>query len=661
MKKLSFIPIIIGILVSCSKYLSDSNGLGNNEELTEGITKNVVTTSGGELAKILGEDLYNISSLTIDGPINSTDVALIRRMAGCDEYLNHTDGILTHLSMKNAEIERGGYPYILLEDEELVTVDNEISDYMFYECNNLEYVSLPNNITKIGYAAFYNCVSLRKVDIPEQLQSLSAFAFYGCENMDCIITLPNIKSINKATFYKCGKLQHIYPSDDLESIGDHAFTYCSNLMALGSLDNLISFGEYAFAECVNLRYFNVPSSMRSIPEGSFYKCKMLTSIDLSNITDIDDYAFTGCRKLSNILFSDSVRYIGLYAFQATAIEGELSLPETVEFIGAGAFSYIDGITSVNIRSDIKTTDDDVTSKAVFFDCNGLERLRVSEGVTTLGVNFSNCDNLEYIELPSTLESIGYGDGFIVACDYIFSYCTSLKTIEIPSNLKYIAAGTFSNCTSLNSVVIPDGVKTINAYTFNKCVSLMQINLPSSLRMIGQGAFQGCCNLTNLEMPDAVENIGHLSFADCTSLETVVMPQYLQSIDQEAFLNCSSLINVNFNPNLVEIKANAFNNCIKLASAVLNDGLIKIGDSAFYHCPNMIELSLPSSLSDIGDYAFGFTGLTDVKLNWISPIEMPNNIFDGVNLSNAILYVPTGSAVAYEDIAPWNLFGCISEM
>ena len=49
-----------------------------------------------------------ITNLKIVGKINGTDLKFIREMAGCDYYLNKTDGKLSILDLSDAKIVAGG-------------------------------------------------------------------------------------------------------------------------------------------------------------------------------------------------------------------------------------------------------------------------------------------------------------------------------------------------------------------------------------------------------------------------------------------------------------------------------------------------------------------------------------------------------------------------
>ncbi|MFW6002583.1 MAG: leucine-rich repeat domain-containing protein, partial [archaeon] len=49
--------------------------------------------------------------------------------------------------------------------------------FAFHECTNLETISLPPSLIRIGNNAFEGCSSLRKIRIPKTVKSIGRYAF----------------------------------------------------------------------------------------------------------------------------------------------------------------------------------------------------------------------------------------------------------------------------------------------------------------------------------------------------------------------------------------------------------------------------------------------------------------------------------------------------
>lgn len=124
----------------------------------------------------------------------------------------------------------------------------------------------------------------------------------------------------------------------------------------------------AFQGCKNLRTIHIPRSVWRIEEGAFQDCTNLENIVLpKGLTHLGAYAFAGCKGLKTMdlpgcvgtleegTFQDSglteavlrsgVRWVGAYAFAGAPLR-DVTLPESVDFIGANAFARCTDLTRV---------------------------------------------------------------------------------------------------------------------------------------------------------------------------------------------------------------------------------------------------------------------------------------------------------------------------
>lgn len=158
---------------------------------------------------ISDEEKYNITELRIDGPINGTDLALLRDMAGCDKYRQKTNGKLQLLNLENALIVKGGSWYVDAYDTKFGTENSTLfPEYVFAWCPKLETIYLPSYITAIGRYAFLWLESLKNVYMPEGVKEIGYGNFTFCEQME-EIELPSTLVGIYTDFYKCTKLKTI--------------------------------------------------------------------------------------------------------------------------------------------------------------------------------------------------------------------------------------------------------------------------------------------------------------------------------------------------------------------------------------------------------------------------------------------------------------------
>ena len=101
-----------------------------------------------------------------------------------------------------------------------------------------------------------------------------------------------------------------------------------------------------------------------------------------------------------------------------------------------------------------------------FCCSSYTSISIPDSVNYIGEGaFSGCFSLSSVIIPDGVASIGRG---------AFETCTSLTSIIIPDGVTSIGISTFRYCTYLSSVIIPGSVTFIGGYTFYNCSSLAEV-------------------------------------------------------------------------------------------------------------------------------------------------------------------------------------------
>ena len=233
---------------------------------------------------------------------------------------------------------------------------------------------------------------------------------------------------------------------------------------------------------------------------------------------------------------------------------EVILPEGIEKINAGAFSYATKLEKINIPSSVKEI-----GNAAFYYCRSLTNITISKGVTSIG-------------------------------DYAFENCSSLSSITIPEGVTSIGDYAFSICSNLSSITIPEGVTSIGNVAFYQCESLSSITIPDSVTSIGDRAFCGCSNLGSITIPDSVTSIGNDAFSSCSSLSSITIPNSVTSIGDRAFAGCSNLGSITIPNSVTSIGNYAFSSCSSLSSITIPDSVTSIGNYAFRDCENLTQVN-----------------------------------------------------------------------
>lgn len=118
------------------------------------------------------------------------------------------------------------------------------------------------------------------------------------------------------------------------TLPDRAFKDCTALREVTLPDGVRVIGEYAFIRCAALTTVNL-SQVTRIDEGAFRECTSLETLTLDNVTAIDLDAFYGCTSLQTLKIPQCTRF-GNYI-----VTGCSSLTR-IEATAAGDFLLING-------------------------------------------------------------------------------------------------------------------------------------------------------------------------------------------------------------------------------------------------------------------------------------------------------------------------------
>ena len=477
-------------------------------------------------------------------------------------------------------------------DEYSVT---KIGDYAFEECTSLVSVTVPAGITVIGDGAFWDCTSLENINvsadntaytsvdgvlfskdmtdllqypignarteyaIPDGVINVSNYLFWGCTTLKNLIIPDSVAVIGIDALWRCLSLENINVSADnkvYSSVDGVLFNKdktellqypIGNPRTAYSIPNgVTSIAGYSFPECASIESITFPDSVTSIGETAFAACSSLKSVELgSGVKTIGDYAFAWCGALTDVKIPYGVTTIGESAFDSCTSFENITFPDSVTSIGQnviwGTAYYKD---EANWENDVLYVDNHlITSKSTI---NG--DYVIKDGTKTIANSaFSNCESLESITIPNSVEYIG---------QFGFYKCSSLKNVTIPDSVLSIDYRAFGSCASLENVVIGAGVTYIEEGAFRSCKSLKNIEVSednSSFTSVDGVLFNkdktellkyptGSSN-TTYTVPNSVTTIGYRAFDYSASLESIVIGAGVTHIGENAFKNCTALKDV----------------------------------------------------------------------------------------------------------------------
>ena len=162
-----------------------------------------------------------------------------------------------------------------------------------------------------------------------------------------------------------------------------------------------------FKDNTTIKTFNELSQFGNIKIGgnAFNGCTNLTSIDLSNVTNIESYAFYGCSNLQIKLNIPNLISLDGRAFSGsgiTEIENLGYITRINNHAGIGQFTNCTKLTKVQLPTTIQYID-----TGAFAGCNNLTYISGLENVISLGEHpFSNTGFFDFVLNFCNLTTVG---------------------------------------------------------------------------------------------------------------------------------------------------------------------------------------------------------------------------------------------------------------
>ena len=472
-------------------------------------------------------------------------------------------------------------------------------DDRIFENLNIEQVTIPNSVTKIGKWAFANSTPLAQINLKTKGAieiDNSAFentTWYNNQT-DQIIYISNVayKYVGPENPSK------IVLKDGTTDIASNFMKDNHKLEEVTLPGSLLSIGCSAFENCTNLKKIYFPTNIRLISRRAFENCSNLESVELSStISHIDDYAFENCSNITEIKIDDAFCEIGVAAFRNCSALKHAHIGNNVVAIGDMAFSFCTNLKSVNDKKGIVLPPNLKTiNYATFYCCESLYgKITIPYNVTTIrDLAFGGCRSIHSVELSTKTDSISFSafdkaynftryirnqnNNFNVYNGMLYSnnmatlyHCPEgyRNTCVIHAETRKINTKAFDNCSNIKNIIL--NVERIEDYAFNGCTNLRHITIGAKTYHIGQEIFNGCQSLTHI---DVKKNNNHYKSVDgvlytadmttllyCPKAKTgkFKIPKKVKHIADFAFYNCNQ-IEVIVHKNIETIGKEAFTGC-----------------------------------------------------------------------------------------------------
>ncbi len=371
---------------------------------------------------------------------------------------------------------------------------------------------------------------------------------------------------------------------------------------------------------------------KSIDVAKFTETTTIYPVFITNVLDYelksdDTYAVTAgpnFDKISNVTIPVTYKGKPVTSILENAFEGHkllvtISIPNTIELIGSGAFTGNSSLEAINIyevegthevfyasydgaliRNDMGTVTLEVFPRAK------TGTFKTPEGVTTIRNKVFQFSNIDKVIISKDVVAI---------YERAFYSCKRLTTIEFEGGRDadvVLMCGTndqadsiFYSTPNITSIHFPAMLAEFNyTYVLDQLTKLTNISVEAGGTVYS--AVDGI--LTNgdedtmlyaplsvtgdFEIPSGIIAIGNNAFRNRTGLTSVKVPLHVESIGANAFDGCKSVKNVTIAGNRfidLTIGNQAFANCTALTSVIIggndsdtdiDEGAITIGTKAF---------------------------------------------------------------------------------
>ncbi len=562
------------------------------------------------------------------------------------------------------------------------TAITAIADDAFSGCSQLTSLTLPEKVKSIGSRAFSGCRALTNILLPDGVTAIGDSAFAGCRVLTSV-GIPDIAVISPHTFEACAALKAIEVPSTVTAIGDMAFAGCAKLQTFtltGTDPTAMTFGEAMFDGVdVSQVTLNVPAGTRAFyashPQwsafGNFYEVRQTPDDQYVGLTErrqvylynvgAQAYLTKGeAWGTQAVVGSEPMRY---------ELRRDDSMPEGQYYL----YSIDTGNNSRHIL--FRTMSDDKVGSGVkccFVDGslsenaywviedvgNGCYRLSVPQGKTGytkncyLGILPSHKTNARPANVTTTM-----GAYFDVNYNSHEANC-QWKFVDVDATF-----GTYNAAIELQNLLAHAKSKRIN---YEREQEILDDLTSTKAQLVSaQRTLRKKLGFVHIDDEIAKEIInanfdvngdGELAVTEARLIDNLSTLFYGTEVEDLSVAG-------NFT-SLQYLYGNSFEGCADLKKIELPESVTTMYYRVFYGCTSLTEITLPRYIGLIGANNFdGCTALRTVRMLNPYPgrVTLGEDVFKGVNLTEATLYVPQGCRDAYASAPVWKDFGTILEM
>lgn len=233
--------------------------------------------------------------------------------------------------------------------------DIEIPDNVIYKGENypvremrgeiffgttIKSVKLPSTLREISNKAFRG-TPITEITIPASVKIIQGSAFYECKKLTKVVFESDEMEELHGCFQNCTSLKSIKLPRKVGLMSYEMFSGCTSLTDVTLPENMTEIYPKMFEGCINLKNVDIPSSVVKVGNGAFTNSG-ITSLDLSNVREFEDFCFDNCKALKTVKLNSALKdnflmetyqvFIGCPLLEVKYINNNYVIPDGFIFV-----------------------------------------------------------------------------------------------------------------------------------------------------------------------------------------------------------------------------------------------------------------------------------------------------------------------------------------
>ena len=534
--------------------------------------------------------------------------------------------------------------------------------YAFQECQNLNAITIPGNISFSRDRAFQDCKNLKEVTLGEGFENIVSRMFLGCDSLENINLPQTLKSIGDQAFCDCSSLTKFNNStecvlpDSVTRIEGEAFGNCGF--------SKITFPKNLGADDGSDSYWMNTANFFG---GGFYlTCQNLESIDVAEGGKTDFYSRDGV-----LYFNDESGKERIVAYPVAKKTEKLTVSGNV-IVSSGCFANDPYLKEITFAGDTEIEGSGLSGVCMkdmktegrynydkdYKESAALEKVSFKGNVTLYVSAFADLEKLKEISFAQGKKAELYNN-CIDTCDALESF-TFPESFEIKREDGFDGYGPFKDCEGLKKIVIYENTDVTKAPTlldarcFEGCTSLTAFEI-KAVSDFEKADDTGCSIddkgvlfdstgsvlaawptglvMDSYTVPEKTSLIGEYAFysvkgpktfstgegADLEIGEHAFDQSALNLRTMDPLVDCN-IKDVTLTARVKSIGKSSFYKCFNLEKLVIeNGGITSLPSAAFAMCSALKNVSLADDITQITGTS-NLTGTMDSAFNQCLSIE-----------------------------------------